>query len=112
MTRLHCAILDDYFDITLKIADWSKIADRVEVTVFSQPFASSEAAASALKDFEIICVMRERTPFPRSLLAGTAQAELLISSGMRNAAIDSEAAKGTGRRILRNAMEPGSDLGR
>ena len=96
MTRLRCAILDDYFDITLKLADWSKIADRADVTVFNQPFASSEAAASALKDFEIICVMRERTPFPRSLLAALPKLKLLITSGMRNASIDSEAAKEQG----------------
>jgi phosphoglycerate dehydrogenase-like enzyme len=96
MTRLRCAILDDYFDITLKIADWSKIADRVDVTAFNQPFASPEEAASALKDFEIICVMRERTPFPRSLLAALPKLKLLITSGMRNASIDSEAAKEQG----------------
>jgi phosphoglycerate dehydrogenase-like enzyme len=96
MTRLRCAILDDYFDITLKLADWSKIADRVDVTVFNLPFASSQAAASALKDFEIICVMRERTPFPRSLLAALPKLKLLITSGMRNASIDSEAAKEQG----------------
>jgi phosphoglycerate dehydrogenase-like enzyme len=96
MTRLRCAILDDYFDITLKLADWSKIADRVDVTAFNQPFASAEAAASALKDFEIICVMRERTPFPRSLLAALPKLKLLITSGMRNASIDSEAAKEQG----------------
>jgi phosphoglycerate dehydrogenase-like enzyme len=96
MTRLRCAILDDYFNVTLKIADWSKIADRVDVTAFNQPFASPEAAASALKDFEIICVMRERTPFPRSLLAALPKLKLLITSGMRNASIDSEAAKEQG----------------
>jgi phosphoglycerate dehydrogenase-like enzyme len=96
MTRLCCAILDDYFDITLKLADWSKIADRVDVTVFNRPFASSEAAASALKDFEIICVMRERTPFPRSLLVALPKLKLLITSGMRNASIDSEAVKEQG----------------
>jgi phosphoglycerate dehydrogenase-like enzyme len=96
MTRLRCAILDDYFNVTLKIADWSKIADRVDVTVFNQPFASSEAAAGALKDFEIICVMRERTPFPRTLLAALPKLKLLITSGMRNASIDSEAAKEQG----------------
>ncbi|MEI9924674.1 MAG: D-2-hydroxyacid dehydrogenase family protein [Bradyrhizobium sp.] len=96
MTRLRCAILDDYFDITLKLADWSKIADRVDVTAFNQPFASPEAAASALKDFEVICVMRERTPFPRSLLAALPKLKLLITSGMRNASIDSEAAKEQG----------------
>ncbi len=93
MTRLRCAILDDYLNLTVKIADWSKIADRVDVTVFNQPFASPEAAASALKDFEIICAMRERTPFPRALLAALPKLKLLITSGMRNASIDSEAAK-------------------
>jgi phosphoglycerate dehydrogenase-like enzyme len=93
MTRLRCAILDDYINLTLKIADWSKIADRVDVTVFNQPFASPEAAASALKDFEIICAMRERTPFPRTLLAALPKLKLLITSGMRNASIESEAAK-------------------
>src|SRR6202042_2880592 len=93
MTRLRCAILDDYINLTLKIADWSKIADRVDVTVFNQPFASPEAAASALKDFEIICAMRERTPFPRTLFDQLPKLKLLITSGMRNAAIDMAAAK-------------------
>jgi phosphoglycerate dehydrogenase-like enzyme len=93
MTRLRCAILDDYLNVTLTIADWSKVKDRVDVTVFNEPFASLEAAAGALKDFEIICAMRERTPFPRALLAALPKLKLLITSGMRNAAIDLEAAK-------------------
>ena len=45
MTRLRCAILDDYLDVALEVADWSKISDRVDVTVFNQPFATAEAAA-------------------------------------------------------------------
>jgi phosphoglycerate dehydrogenase-like enzyme len=93
MTRLRCAILDDYLNLALTIADWSKVRDRVDITVFNQPFASQEAAASALQDFEIICAMRERTPFPRALFAGLPKLKLLITSGMRNAAIDMEAAK-------------------
>src|ERR1700742_2700749 len=93
MTRLRCAILDDYLDLTLEIADWSKVRDRVDITVFKQPFASTEAAAGALKDFEIICAMRERTPFPRALFSALPKLKLLITSGMRNAAIDMEAAK-------------------
>jgi phosphoglycerate dehydrogenase-like enzyme len=96
MTRLRCAILDDYINLTLEIADWSKIQDRVDITVFNQPFASAEAAASALKDFEIVCAMRERTPFPRALFAALPKLKLLITSGMRNAAIDMEAAKDHG----------------
>jgi phosphoglycerate dehydrogenase-like enzyme len=93
MTRLRCAILDDYMNLTLQMADWSGISDRVDVTVFNQPLASTKAAASALKDFEIICAMRERTPFPRALFAALPQLKLLITSGLRNAAIDMEAAK-------------------
>jgi phosphoglycerate dehydrogenase-like enzyme len=93
MTRLRCAILDDYLNLTLTITDWSKVTDRVDITVFNQPFASEAAAAEALKDFEIICAMRERTPFPRTLFAALPKLKLLITSGMRNAAIDMEAAK-------------------
>src|SRR5438270_1126511 len=92
MTRLRCAILDDYMDLALGAADWSKISG-VDLKVFNQPFASSEAAAAALRDFEIICAMRERTPFPRTMFAGLPNLKLLITSGMRNAAIDMEAAK-------------------
>jgi D-3-phosphoglycerate dehydrogenase len=92
-TRLRCAILDDYLDVALKVADWWPVQDRVDITVFNEPFASTEAAASALKEFEIICAMRERTPFPRALFSALPNLKLLITSGMRNAALDLEAAK-------------------
>jgi D-3-phosphoglycerate dehydrogenase len=93
MTRLRCAILDDYFNIALDVADWARIADRVDVTVFNHPFASEKAAASALADFEIVCAMRERTAFPKSLFEALPKLKLLLTSGMRNAAINLEAAK-------------------
>jgi D-3-phosphoglycerate dehydrogenase len=93
MTRLRCAILDDYFDIALSVADWPAIKDRVDVTVFDKPFTSEADAAAKLKDFEIVCAMRERTAFPRSLLDALPKLKLLITSGMRNAAIEMEAAK-------------------
>jgi phosphoglycerate dehydrogenase-like enzyme len=93
MTRLRCAILDDYLNISLKLADWSKIEDRVDITVFNQPFASQDSAVSALKDFEIILAMRERTPFPRAMFDALPKLKLLITSGMRNNSIDLEAAK-------------------
>jgi phosphoglycerate dehydrogenase-like enzyme len=96
MTRLRCAILDDYFNITPDIADWSKIADQVDVTVFNEPFASPEATVEALRDFEIVCAMRERTSFPRAVLEALPKLKLLITSGMRNAAIDMEAGKQRG----------------
>ncbi len=96
MTRLRCAILDDYFDIALNVADWQKLADRIDVTVFKHPFANETEAASALADFEIVCAMRERTAFPKSLFAALPKLKLLLTSGMRNAAIDLEAAKARG----------------
>src|SRR5215468_4200990 len=93
MTRLRCAILDDYFDLALSVADWSQLGDRVDATVFNHPFATEQAAAGALADFEIICAMRERTAFPKSLFDALPKLKLLLTSGMRNAAIDMEAAK-------------------
>src|SRR5947209_2172613 len=93
MTRLRCAITDDYLNLSTKVADWSQLNDRVDVTVFNEPFDSEKAAASALKDFEIVCAMRERTPFPRTLFDALPKLKLLITSGMRNAALDLEAAK-------------------
>jgi D-3-phosphoglycerate dehydrogenase len=93
MTRLRCAILDDYMNLTSRMADWSKVSDRVDLRVFIEPFASTEAAAASLQDFQIICAMRERTQFPRELFAALPNLKLLITSGMRNAAIDMEAAK-------------------
>jgi phosphoglycerate dehydrogenase-like enzyme len=93
MTRLRCAILDDYFNLSLSIADWSRIKDRVDITVFREPFANQAAVASALADFEIVCAMRERTAFPRTLFVGLPKLKLLLTSGMRNAAIDVDAVK-------------------
>jgi D-3-phosphoglycerate dehydrogenase len=96
MSRLRCAILDDYFDLALEVADWSKLFDRVDVTVFSHPFASEREAAGALADFEIVCAMRERTAFPAGLFEQLPKLKLLLTSGMRNASIDMEAAKARG----------------
>ena len=93
MPRLRCAILDDYFNLSLSVVNWSRVTDRVDITVFKEPFASQAAAASALSDFEIICAMRERTAFPRTLFAALPKLKLLLTSGMRNAAIDVDAAK-------------------
>lgn len=93
MTRLRCAILDDYQNAALTLADWSVLADRVEMTTFTDPFGSTDAAAAALQGFDIVCAMRERTPFPRALFKALPDLKLLITSGMRNAAIDLAAAK-------------------
>src|ERR1700739_1082169 len=93
MTRLRCAIPDDYFKISMNFADWSRITDRVDLTVFEKPFKSQDEAAAALKDFDIILAMRERTAFPRAMFDRLPNLKLMITAGMRNAAIDFDAAK-------------------
>ena len=90
------AILDDYQNVALKFADWSSLNDRIGITVFDKPFASQDDAIRALQDFEIVCAMRERTPFPREVLNALPKLKLLLTSGMRNASFDLEAAKERG----------------
>jgi D-3-phosphoglycerate dehydrogenase len=93
MTRLRCAILDDYQNVALEMADWSPLADRIDITVFNAPFAGAAAAIEALQDFDIVCAMRERTPFPAEVLSALPKLKLLLTSGGRNASFDLEAAK-------------------
>ncbi|MFG2829899.1 D-2-hydroxyacid dehydrogenase family protein [Streptomyces sp. NPDC048434] len=88
----RCAVLDDYQDVALSMADWSALAGAVDVRTLRQPFRSEDEVVSAIGDCEIVVAMRERTPFPASLLARLPRLRLLITSGMRNAAIDLEAA--------------------
>ncbi|MGW7023793.1 D-2-hydroxyacid dehydrogenase family protein [Streptomyces decoyicus] len=87
-----CAVLDDYQDVALSMADWSALAGAVDVRTLRQPFRSEDEVIAAIGDCEIVVAMRERTPFPASLLARLPRLRLLITSGMRNAAIDLEAA--------------------
>jgi D-3-phosphoglycerate dehydrogenase len=104
MTRLRCAILDDYQDVALSLADWPSLADAVDVTTFNRFFTSTEDAAASLQDFDIICAMRERTPFPRAMFEALPRLKLLITSGMRNAAIDLGVAKERGVVVCGTAM--------
>ncbi|MCF3175413.1 D-2-hydroxyacid dehydrogenase family protein [Streptomyces sioyaensis] len=88
----RCAVLDDYQDIARSMADWSVLAGDVDVRTLRRPFGSEDEVVAAIGDCEIVVAMRERTPFPDSLLARLPRLRLLVTSGMRNAAIDLEAA--------------------
>jgi phosphoglycerate dehydrogenase-like enzyme len=76
-----------------KLAEWDRLAGRVDVQVFHDHLSDERAVAERLRDFEMVFMMRERTPFPASLIDKLPNLELLITSGMRNASIDLEAAK-------------------
>jgi D-3-phosphoglycerate dehydrogenase len=93
---LRVAILDDYQNVALKLADWSQFKDKIETTVFDKPFASGDEAVRALKDFQIVCAMRERTSFNREVLSALPNLKLLLTSGMRNASFDMDTAKERG----------------
>jgi D-3-phosphoglycerate dehydrogenase len=104
MTRLRCAVLDDYQDVALEYANWGRLAQRVEVVTFDKPFTSQEEAAKTLQGFDVICAMRERTAFPRAMFDALPALKLLVSSGARNAAIDLAAAKDHGVRVCGTPM--------
>ncbi|MCS7463811.1 D-2-hydroxyacid dehydrogenase family protein [Paenibacillus doosanensis] len=93
---IRCAVLDDYQQVAKSIADWASIEDRVEVTVFHEHMADEDELAAALAPFEIIVIMRERTPFRAPLLARLPNLKLLVTTGMRNASVDLEAAAARG----------------
>jgi len=95
MTRLRCAILDDYQNAALRLADWPSLKD-IAITVFDQPFASKHEAITALQDFAIVCAMRERTPFGADVLNALPNLKLLMTSGARNASFDLATAKARG----------------
>jgi phosphoglycerate dehydrogenase-like enzyme len=90
------AILDDYQNVALSMADWSSLQKDHRIAVFNQRLPDVEAVARALADFEVVGIMRERTPFQRALLEKLPKLKLLVTTGKRNASIDLEAAKAHG----------------
>lgn len=89
---MKCAILDDYQNVALSMADWSAVNDRIELKVFNHHFESKDELVDAIIDCEIIVIMRERTPFQRELLERLPNLKLLVTTGMRNNSIDFAAA--------------------
>jgi phosphoglycerate dehydrogenase-like enzyme len=87
------ALLDDYQNVALRMADWSRLQRDHRVVVFNERLPDVDACARALADFEVIGIMRERTPFPRTLFERLPKLKLLITTGKRNASVDVGAAK-------------------
>ncbi|GAA5531152.1 D-2-hydroxyacid dehydrogenase family protein [Herpetosiphon gulosus] len=106
MSKLRCAILDDYQHAALAMADWSVLAEQLDIQVFSSHFSEQAALVQAIHDCEIVVIMRERTPFKADLLAQLPKLKLLITSGMRNASIDVAAAQTQGVVVCGTATHP------
>jgi len=90
---IKVAILDDYQDAFRQIIDVEKYKDKFDFKVFNNPFSDENEAAIELEDFEALFIMRERTPMTKSLIENLPKLKYIMTSGMRNNAIDLETAK-------------------
>ena len=90
---LKVAILDDYQNISQQFVDLKKLSGKYEIKVFSEPFQNEEEAIENLKNFEALMIMRERTMISENLINSLKKLKFIITSGMRNKAIDLKAAK-------------------
>ncbi|MBN1238691.1 MAG: D-2-hydroxyacid dehydrogenase family protein [Gammaproteobacteria bacterium] len=100
------AIIDDFEHAALSMADWSALQRDVSITVFHDHIADEDALVERLRPFDAIAIMRERTPFPRSLLESLPNLELLITSGMRNLSIDLDTAERRGVAVCGTPILP------
>ena len=92
----NIAVLDDYQGVSQQLADWSALPEGSQIQVFRDHLSDLHALAERLQQFDVVCAMRERTPFPRELLERLPNLKLLVTAGMRNASIDLEAATDCG----------------
>jgi phosphoglycerate dehydrogenase-like enzyme len=90
------AVLDDYQDVAESLADWASLPDGTEVVFFSYHLTDVDALVERLAEFDVVVLMRERTAFPRSLIARLPRLKLIVTAAMRNVAIDVDAARDHG----------------
>jgi phosphoglycerate dehydrogenase-like enzyme len=104
-STVKVAILDDYQNAALQMADWSPLAGRATITVFNDHLNDPDAVAARLAPFEVVCVMRERTPLTRGLLERLPRLKLIASTGFINASIDLQAAREQGIAIAHTGYD-------
>jgi phosphoglycerate dehydrogenase-like enzyme len=90
---MKVAILDDYQNVALTMADWSRVESKAEVTVFTDHVSDPDAVVARLQPFDVLCVMRERTPLPRQILERLPRLKMIASTGPGNASIDQQAVR-------------------
>ena len=90
---LKVAILDDYQNVSQQFVDLEKLSGKYEFKIFSKPFTDEADALEQLADFEALLIMRERTPVTKNIIENLTKLKFIITSGLRNKAIDMEAAK-------------------
>ena len=104
---MKLAILDDYQNAALEAADWGSLGGDIEITIFDTHLGfDEESVAAALLPFDILVIMRERTPFPASLLQRLPNLKLMVTTGMRNLAVDMAQARSQGVPVCGTATLP------
>ncbi|WP_431239399.1 D-2-hydroxyacid dehydrogenase family protein [Mycolicibacterium aichiense] len=86
--RTKVAILDDYQNVAFEMADWSAVSDRADITVFNDHVSDPDDLVARLAPFDVVFVMRERTPLPRSIIERLPNLKMIASTGPFNASID------------------------
>src|SRR2546426_6234220 len=100
MKKYKIAVLDDYQNVALESADWSVLRDRADIAVFQNDLADPDAMVERLLPFDVVCVMRERTPLPRNVIERLPNLKLIASTGTVNASIDVAAAGDHGIEVV------------
>src|ERR1700737_3880597 len=100
MKKYKIAVLDDYQNGALERADWSVLRGRADIAVFQDPLADPDAVIERLVPFDVVCVMRERTPLPRNVIERLPNLKLIASTGAGNASIDVAAAGDRGIAVV------------
>jgi phosphoglycerate dehydrogenase-like enzyme len=90
---VQLAILDDYQNVALRFADWSRIQRMADITVFKDHLSDPDDVVARLQPFDVLCVMRERTPLPREIIERLPRLKMIASTGPGNASIDEQAAR-------------------
>ena len=93
MKKLKVAVLDDYQNVAHHFVDWEKLSKSIELKVFNEYIGNDTNLSEKLFEFDVLCLMRERTPLPGTLINTLPNLKLVITSGMWNASIDSETLK-------------------
>ena len=100
MKKYKIAVLDDYQNVALESADWSVLRDRADIAVFQNHLADPDAVIERLRPFDVVCVMRERTPLPRNVIERLPNLKLIASTGPVNASIEVAAAADHGIAVV------------
>jgi phosphoglycerate dehydrogenase-like enzyme len=103
MEKIKVAILDDYQNVTHKFADWSSLSKKIDLNIINEYIGNDNNLSEQLKDYDVLCLMRERTPLPKELINKLPNLKLVITSGMWNASIDTDTLK------ARNIIYCGTD---